>query len=92
MTAQRLQVSRSHDGFVLISDAVAAFGQWKLKPDAARELANQLWADRSRGAAECRGTVPTAFGQEMTFAWPHDDVNLAIADLTTNAMAVEPRP
>lgn len=90
MTSPMISVSRSHDGHVLLSDALSALGlKWRLAPDAARELANQLHVELTAGRSACQGTVATVGGTRVTFAWPRIDVALAIADLTRHAMAAE---
>lgn len=89
LTRPALAVSRSHDGWVLITDATSPGLQWRLSAAAAQDLATQIQRAHAAGHLECAGVVTGAAGTVLTFCWPRRDVDGAIADLLENARAIE---
>ncbi|TXL72539.1 hypothetical protein FHP25_24910 [Vineibacter terrae] len=82
-----LEVSRSHDGYVLIIDAAGTL-QWRLKPWAAERLAQAITSDFVSNANVCWGlTVVGCDDANVThqFAWPRHRAEQAVLDLVRNA-------
>lgn len=87
-----LEVSRSHDGWVLIIDAASA-ARWRLPPWAADSLARRIADDFASGQAICSGMAAGYAADDLVrFAWPRERAEQVALDLSRAAMLCRLRP
>ncbi|HEX2892275.1 hypothetical protein [Vineibacter terrae] len=80
------EVSRTHDRYVLISDAVGT-AAWRVSTAEAQKLIGVLARDYANCRATCGGTV-YAVGGHVRFEWPLRRVDQIIRDLRISIAAI----
>jgi len=88
-----LEVSRSHDGWVLVIDA-GGMSTWRLRPWAAQFLALRIAAGFVARQEICRGQAAVGHSADdmVSFAWPRERAEQAALDLSRAAMLCRLHP